>query len=656
MLSPTYKPLPYLVLFALTLLMALIYYQAFPGCILFDDTPNLKGLEQVDGWRTGVDFAVSGASGPLGRPLALLTFALQYKAWPNDPGALLAVNIAIHAVSVIAVFSLALGLLRLGSQELEPKIVWLAVAIAGLWGMSPFLATTHLMIIQRMTSLAGFFTFSGLAGFVWSFHFAAKKPFCSRVMLCLGLGFATLLAVLSKENGALLPLLAVVIYWLWIPQNLRLRSGSEKTLFWFLAILPSLFLLGYLGKECVSAFQQGYGFRYFTPRQRLLTEPSILLDYVYNLLIPHASSVSPYMDNIPAANGWLDPPEILISCVIWAFFIAVAVWLRKAAPYLIFGLVFFLAGHLLESSVIGLELYFSHRNYVPAFGLYFALVLGAASLPPQHVRLGIYALGAYLLLFMVVLAQVTSNWNQIGLTSERWLAKNPHSQRAAQFLGSHYLKFGDPGAALQILDNLLAKNPDLALAQLQRTLICFGREDKFQGNLIALKKLYQTIRLDLGVSAELSNIALNEKLSHYCPSLKYSDLVDITDVLLSNPNYVGSPRIKSHLLTAKAAAMMELDRVSEAIDLFIQAYQADPNLDVAFMALGLMSNAGQYDRAFQWLKELRKEAPDKLVTGAVWRNRVDAFYDILLRSRQIDEAKKIGKPKTEPAPQPPASP
>lgn len=40
-----------------------------------------------------------------------------------------------------------------------------------------------------------------------------------------------------------------------------------------------------------------------------------------------------------------------------------------------FGPVFFLAAHLVESSVIALELYFEHRNYLPSVGIFISLGL-----------------------------------------------------------------------------------------------------------------------------------------------------------------------------------------------------------------------------------------------------------------------------------------
>ena len=48
--------------------------------------------------------------------------------------------------------------------------------------------------------------------------------------------------------------------------------------------------------------------------------------------------------------------------------------LRTRAPVLAFGILWFFAGHVLESTLLGLEIYFEHRNYLPSIGLIFSAV------------------------------------------------------------------------------------------------------------------------------------------------------------------------------------------------------------------------------------------------------------------------------------------
>jgi hypothetical protein len=58
----------------------------------------------------------------------------------------------------------------------------------------------------------------------------------------------------------------------------------------------------------------------------------------------------------------------------WGIVLAASFAFRRHAPLVAAGLWFYLAGHLIESSAIGLELYFEHRNYLPNLGLALATV------------------------------------------------------------------------------------------------------------------------------------------------------------------------------------------------------------------------------------------------------------------------------------------
>ena len=54
--------------------------------------------------------------------------------------------------------------------------------------------------------------------------------------------------------------------------------------------------------------------------------------------------------------------------------IAAAIYLRSRLPVVSFAIAWFVASHLLESTVINLELYFEHRNYLPACFLFLPLI------------------------------------------------------------------------------------------------------------------------------------------------------------------------------------------------------------------------------------------------------------------------------------------
>ncbi len=537
-----------------------------------------------------------------------------------------------------ACFFLALGLARVRLPDSGNTPIWIAVGVAALWGLSPFLATTHMMVIQRMTGLAGLFTLSGLAAFVWAHQIGTNRPRLASISLLAGLGVATALAALSKENGALLPMFALVILWLWIPRERRLVRPVDRILIALLAVVPSVLVLAYLASRLPGIIENGYGpLRYFTPSERLLSQPAIVLDYLHNLLLPRANQVSPFMDRLPVPGGWLDPPMTLIAALVWAVLLALAIRLRRSAPYLLFGLAFFLVGHLLESGFLGLELYFAHRNYVPAFGLYFGLVFAVASVPIAYRRLAVAGLTAYALLFGVVLFQVTSAWSQSRLSGATWLAHNPYSERAAQFLAEQYLLEQDPVGARVIFDSAARQNPQVPLIQIQRTGICLGQEDQFPELLNEVLERLSKAFYEPTATFELVRVARGNP-SSLCPERDHAALAAMADALLSNPPYANVASTKASLLLTKAFASVAAGDTDQAVAFAREAYRLNNDLDTAFYTAAVIARAGQHDHARSFLDEVRNAAPSDPRQRAAWLKRIDEFGETELEEARTGQS------------------
>lgn len=634
---PKYAP-PFTVMAAGLAVVAGLYYLALPGYWLFDDWANLVPLNEIDDLNSALSFVLSGQAGPLGRPISLATFALQADAWDQHPEVMIATNIAIHMSAMAAVFFLAAGLARVRLPHDHPRAWWIGAFAAVLWALAPFLASTHLMPIQRMTSLSGLFVFTGLALFVWS-H-AVRGHTTSRIFLVVGVGLGTLLAAYSKENGALLPLLGLLILALWIPRDVRLSTTLDTILILALIIAPSLLLLGYLGVNFVETLLRGdYGARRdFSVTERLITQPIILWDYVRNLLLPRAISATPFMDYIPAARGLLDPSKALLALLLWGTTIIVAVIARKRAPWFLFGLSFFVIAHVLESSYIGLELYFSHRNYVPAFGLFFGLVFFAFTIRPGRIRLPLALLTIYTFLFAMVLSQVTGSWNDKLVNGKLWLEHNPDSVRAHQFLSHTHIENRNFIEARRVLDQAVDRHPEHDLLQLQRTENCVGREEEF-GDLLreVTEVLRASKRYQSNVTIDLRQAAQKSTPTPLCPPRTHNVLIHLADTLLANPTYADHDFARAQLLLVKAFSNGALGHDKKELGYFHHFLRIRPDLDIAFRALSLQANMGDYDNAMAFLDELQEAGPERAIETPVWTSRIEHFREILIESRRIDE-------------------
>ena len=628
---PMFRPVA-LVLFSLTVVG--IYSFAFPGHFLFDDAPSLQALTEVTDYSSILNFIFTGEAGPLGRPLGLLTFALQASAWPKNPGAMLRVNILIHLLSIWACFALSQGLIRVRLNLSPIRTFWAAFAITAFWGLSPFLATTHLMIIQRMTGLAGFFTLSGLAAFVWAHVVVHQHPNLARGLL-FTVPLAMVLGVSSKETAGLLPILALLTLKLWIPWNRRFFGRFDKSLMGVIIVIPSLAVLLYLASEFVTILQQGYGpMRDFSPMQRLMSQPPIMLDYVRQLFIPQAFSVSPFMDRIPPPKGWLEPPLTLIAPCLWSAALVWAARIRKTQPVILYGLVFFLAGHFLESSFIGLELYFAHRNYLPSFGLYFALIVGLTSLPERYETVVKVGLAIYLALFAVVLAQVTSAWSQTHVSARIWLEKNPYSERATQVLANQFIQEGDIAGARATFDQLVELDPGLAMIQVQRTQFCSEEQTDFADLMQEVIESLKVAKLQPFAATELFRSAMGDPTA-YCKYRNLKALANMADALLMNPVYAGTPQAKAYLLGTKGIEQEKQGSMATAIDLFEEAFRVYPALDFITYAAILMANSNQYYRAYLAIHDALAQAPENPFKRRHWTQQLEELRSGLDASRQV---------------------
>jgi tetratricopeptide (TPR) repeat protein len=98
----------------------------------------------------------------------------------------------------------------------------------------------------------------------------------------------------------------------------------------------------------------------------------------------------------------MDPPTTLLSLILWvgaAMGAAVLTWQRQILG---FGVLWFLWGQVLESSVIPMALAFEHRNYLPAYGLLLAFV-GILYAALCHIRIEFKARTAILVAVLAVL-------------------------------------------------------------------------------------------------------------------------------------------------------------------------------------------------------------------------------------------------------------
>ena len=446
------RSLPFLMAAAVLLLTLAVYAPGLGGTFLFDDGVNITenyALRITDfGFRSAMTAATAGESGLLGRPVSMLSFAIDYLLSGSfQASAMKLTNIVIHIATGCALFSFVYLLLQ-AHQRRESTLLpgrtalWISLTVAAAWLLHPLNLTSVLYVVQRMTSLAALFSLLGLASYVWGRLRIARAP-GPRGWLAVGAAFIvfTPLATFSKENGALLPLFLFLteIAFFRFETTSSKASRALKLVFILTLALPALAILAY-SLYHPAWITASYKIRTFSMGERLLTETRVLWLYLRLTFVPDLITMGLYHDDLPVSTSLLNPISTLASSLglLALAALAVAAWRRHCL--LAYGIVFFLAGHGMESSFLALELMHEHRNYLPMVGLllplFYYLIRATRYVDNNASMVG--AVAVLLSLFAVVTYTRATQWGDPVDMLVMEVQHHPDSTRANLALANFY--------------------------------------------------------------------------------------------------------------------------------------------------------------------------------------------------------------------------
>jgi hypothetical protein len=443
---------PWIWLLAVLLATAAAYAPGISGNFLFDDFPNIVDNEgvHVTTWSVPalLNAALSSPSSEFKRPLASLSFAMNYLISGANPAGMKVTNIVIHLLNGLAAFAL-LRLLSAGAtREPSRQDETLAAMAVALWLVMPINVTAVLYVVQRMESLANLFVLLALLGYV-----AGRRDMLLRgrsiAVAAISIILGSVLGLLCKETAILTPLYAAIIEVIVFRGRARDRQdGSVRTsrsvITFFLLVLVLPFIAGSIMVVPSLFAQTTWAPRSFTMPERLLSECRIVVDYIAWTLLPTPPNLSFYHDDFIVSTGWLQPWTTLVSALVLAALAMTAWLLRKRKPLVALGIALFFACHTLTATIIPLELIYEHRNYFSSLGLALALVTlarvddatGIQSPRRRATILGLAVLGAY---YLGMTAFTATRWaNPLSLAQELAI-RAPDSPRAQYELGRTYV-------------------------------------------------------------------------------------------------------------------------------------------------------------------------------------------------------------------------
>lgn len=593
-----------------TLLIAawFLYQPALGGAFMLDDLHNLGGLSTVTDPSSAAQYVFNGIAGPLGRPVALASFALQADSWGVSARPFLTVNVMIHILNGLLAYLFFLQLAAARRFAAGPAHLAALGALA-VWLLMPLLATSSLMVVQRMTTLAALWMLVGLNGYL---HFRRQldvRPQPALAGMSVSLVLATALAVLSKENGALLPGLVLVTEACLLSRPVAL--SSKHWLLWRSVFLlaPVMVIAAFLLK-LVPYDPVVVKARDFTAYERLITEARVLWDYVLGALFPRGSSFSPFHDDYPVSRSILEP-AVLLATTAWAAVIAGAIVLRRRVPLFSFAVGWFLVAHLLESTTVPLYLYFEHRNYSAMLGPAFAVAAGVVAVSSARLQTALRVLLAgFVIVNGLVLLSITSTWGKPQVAAGLWQIESPDSAHALSFLVRQQVASGNPDGAIVTISRFVESHPEYGYLRLpQLTLSCSIRPGNDHAAIVAtLKNELRHVSYSHNVASQLEQ--LNSTISTTpCKGVDTETMTELAQAVIENPRFrsQGSYLSVHHQLLARFA--FEAGELEVALAELQAARDAGAGFDIHLKFVSVLLASGKVDEARRYLAEAESSLP-----------------------------------------------
>lgn len=576
----------------------LLLQPALSGPFLFDDFPNLGHLALLGSdIRTNLGDYLAAFEGNPGRPLSALSFLLNDTAWPSYAYGFKQTNVLIHIINGLLLFGL-LQRLQKAAPDLPQHIAWPLLAMAA-WLFHPMQISAQMLVVQRMTLLAGTFSLAGL--WVYVALLQAARNWHGILLALSALALATVLAVLCKESGALLPLYALVLQATLLAPLIAGKSDGSRRLVLYGCAVPALIVVTLVLQMGLKP--DAFLHREFGLQERLYTQCHVILDYLREILFPSLTGSGIYHDDFPIAKSLLSPHSTFLIALLILVTIGLALWKKKSHPLAAFAVLWFFAGHVMESTVLPLELYFEHRNYLPLMGP----VLAVTALPfllKARSQIAFLFLAIWIVLLATITALQAPIWGQPAKMVTFWIVEHPKSLRATQELAKFYYDTADPQASVDVMMHAYEKerirSADLPLTSLLTS--CWQKTVKYRNVDLLAESLDAIPQSPFSNGSLVVLQKLNaEVLQGSCDKIiNKADWWRISDALLANPKF---RRAGEEFIRVERAKFKINEKDLEGTMRELEAaYSAHPNIELSYKIAETLISAGLLDEAKIWLE------------------------------------------------------
>jgi protein O-mannosyl-transferase len=389
------------------------------------------------------------------RPLVSMTYAVQWWLHGDRPWAFHAVNWILHAAVAAAVAEFC----RRGAGRATAYIAGLLFAV-------------HPIHVEAVANIVGRAELCCALGTFGALILMTRRPLT--VARAAGIIVCSMVAVLSKEQGILIPLLLLIFGWfVWRPMG-EVGQRERSVLRW-LVIVITWSVAGYLiGREHFLKLEWNrdwldWGMQPMVRSfglDRWLMPVVLLGHYVQLLVFPLHLSPDYGAAVIGSSVHWSDP-YLWLGVAAGTGWIIAALWMRGFAMFCLLALAvtYGVVGNIL--TLIGTNMA-ERLMYLPSAFFLMLIGMGLAKLPR----------GAILTIMVVLLSAASlrsftyaRRWNdRLGFYVQS-LAEQPRSTQLHLLVADEYLKRGDLPAAMVAAQHGTDDFPDYWKVWLERTLV-----------------------------------------------------------------------------------------------------------------------------------------------------------------------------------------
>jgi len=635
--------------------------------ILIKDNVYIKSFSNIGNIFTEDFGQGSGVRYHFYRPLQVFSYLLEYHLWGLNPAGYHFTNVVLHILVGLCIFWFVI--LLFGDYVL-------ALLASILFVIHPIHTETVSYISDRGDLLSALFI-------LMSFIFYVKYIDKSNKFYYIVMTLSYVVAILSKENGLVLPL-ALLTYHFYFHKKIKLSALTPFVLVVFLYIMGRLFFVQ-SSVDKISVISSFY--------QRLPGFFVATINYIRLLFLPIGLHIE-YGDPL---FTWFDY-KVMVGIIVSVSLIIYAVRKRLKDALLSFSIIWFFIFLLPFTNIYPLPFYMSeHYLYLPSVGFFLILSQWLCCL---------YRLKKHRIFLSSVVAILLILWPCLTIRQNRYWRKpvdlykhalifSPNNSRIYHNLGDAYTDMGDYkkaviaykksikldsshadtytslgvvyGAlgkyreAIAFYKHALEINPVYvnALNNLGAAYYAVGKREKavyFYNKALTVNPLYAKAYVNLGIACYAAGE--NDKAARY-----YKEALNINPYYAEAYNNLGVVynslgRVKEALsLFGKAIAIKKdyadayynmgisyniLDRTEEAISMFYKAininhkhYDAYYNLGVLYMKIS------NYDKAIKMFKktiEIKPQADAYNNLALIYLNKKE--YKIAIR--YCDEAIRRG--------------